>query len=94
MRETIGPFSSVKMFGDTKVAHLGDHDFKSHVLVAVRGGWAFFCHSRPSTYETVEPEPKPTAEPVVWLHDREQIDCAFCLALLDGKAIEFVPVTP
>ena len=83
----------MKTFGDTKLVHWGDHDGKNHVLVATRGaGWHFFCATRPEHYETVEVDAKQTTEPTVWLHDREQVTCPLCLALLDGETIEWVKV--
>jgi hypothetical protein len=83
----------MKTFGDMKIAWPSSIDGKLHVIVAVRhGGWREFCRARPNSYETVELVSQPTDDPVVWLHDRAEITCPNCIAMLDGAKLEFVKV--
>jgi hypothetical protein len=82
----------VKTFGSPKMTWASPIDNNNHVLVAVaRSGWQNLCMTRPEYYSTVEAKPRPTAEPVVWDHDRAEVTCPACLAMVDGAAIEFVP---
>lgn len=77
----------MKMFGDTKLTFTDAHG-ESHVIVATRGGgWQNFCWALSENYETVEPEPKPTTDPVVWNHERDMVSCKSCLAMLDGGTV-------
>lgn len=84
----------MKTFGGTMITPRSDIDGERHVLVATqRGSWDDLCRARPTTYETVEADPKPTAEPWVWSYERAKVTCKACLAMLDGATIEFVPVS-
>lgn len=79
----------MKIFGDLE----GQELFLPHVGVATQhGGWRFLCRTLPSEYETVEENPKPTAAPWVWRHDRAKVTCEGCLAVLDGEVVTKVPV--
>ena len=77
----------MKMFGSRKITMDG------HVIVAVvRAAWVHLCEATPDQYETVEPRPQPSKEAIVWNHDRSQVTCPECLAVLDGAVVTKVPV--
>lgn len=79
----------MKTFGNVDMTWRGFLSGDEHVLVATTGAsWKFLCVTLPSEYETVEPEPKPAAEPTVWKHDRVKVTCKKCVAVLDGAVVE------
>jgi len=58
--------SRMKIFGEEEVEWLDGMCQFRHVLVATsRGSWSRLCYALPSEYETVEPSPRPTTDPVV-----------------------------
>ncbi len=84
----------MKIFFDGNEIEYPDED-GTHVLVATKGAsWEKLCRARPERYETVEPEPHPTDEPVVWKHDRSKVTCHYCIAMLEGSSIQFTKVLP
>lgn len=93
----------MKTFGDNEIEWRDDWpENRTHVIVATKGAaWSFLCHALPSEYVTWNHSAEPpgvvlveekTTEAVVWKHDRAKIDCAGCLAVLDGAVVERVPV--
>ena len=84
----------MKTFGETEIEWRGG-GADTHVIVAVSGsGWEHLCRAHPEKYvEIVGSGEKPSTEPVVWKHDRNNITCQDCLAMLDGATITFVKVT-
>lgn len=78
----------VVVFGNVDMTWRGFMDHDEHVLVATKlSSWKFLCVTPFDEYETVEPEPKPTAVPTVWKHDRVKVTCKLCLAVLDGEEV-------
>lgn len=66
----------------------------NHVIVATRGSaWEGLCHATPDKYvDIVGAAEVPSAEAVVWKHDRSKIDCPGCLAVLDGAVVVKTPL--
>lgn len=70
-----------------------DADGVTHVIVATKtSAWDFLCRADSNNYVVWNnagnhPVEEPTAEPVVWKHDRAKIKCADCLAVLDGAVV-------
>jgi hypothetical protein len=83
----------VIVFGDTNI-EWRDFDGVTHVLVATAGSsWGYLCTVELAKYVTwgndaKPPVEKPTAEAVVWKHDRARVKCESCLAVLDGAVVE------
>lgn len=57
----------------------------THLLVASRGGWSFFCVERPERWQTMKGAP--TDDPVVIPHSDEPT-CEVCALLVKKNASE------
>jgi hypothetical protein len=76
-----------------------DADGVTHVIVATRrAAWEYLCRALPENYVNWDNDAKPvverpSAEAVVWRHDRAKIKCEGCLAVLDGAVVQRVPIS-
>jgi hypothetical protein len=91
----------VRTFGTDEILWRGATTPDMHVIVATRGSaWEHLCYAEAEwsppkrgrrEYETVEKDPKPTRDPVVWKHDRSKVTCAKCVAALGRLDPGFKP---
>ncbi len=91
----------MKTFGAEEMLWRGETTSDMHVIVATRGSaWEHLCYAEAEwsppkrgrrEYETVEKDPKPTRDPVVWRHDRSKVTCQRCLVALGRLDPGFKP---